>query len=157
MLTAEQHTFLFTRWISSWPGGHMSISYLLILAWKEWWGILRSFLLSWIPYNMLKYHSFFNYFCNSINYHSGQWNCNVNTLKVFYSSVSFSNFIGKQNVLTVTYWTCLQDTERPLDHLFCFSSTLFSIWKKKKRERKTVWHFFMLPLIFHVVTTLTMV
>ena len=81
-------------------------------------------------------------------------------LKVFYSFASFSNFIGEQNVLTVTYWVCLQDTERPLDHLFSFSSPLISIWEKKKKgggERKTVWHFFMIPLIFYVVTILIMV
>lgn len=139
MLTEEQHTSLFTRWISSWPGGQireLSISYLVILAREEWWGILRSFLLSWIPYNTLKYHSSFNYFCNSITYHSGQWKCYINALKVFYSVVSFSNFIGEQGVLTVTYWVCLKDTERSLDHLFSFSSPLFSILRKKKKKRE---------------------
>lgn len=152
MLTEEQRIFLFTRWISSWPGGQMrelSIPYLVLLAWEESCGIFEVF----------SYPEFHITFWNTIALLTTsitaltvtQDNGTVMlTLKVFHCFELFSNLIGEQNVVAVTYWGCLQDIKRPLHHLFSFSSPLFSIWGKKKKaqDRRTVWHFFMLLLIF---------
>lgn len=130
MLTEEQNTFLFPRWISSWPGEQirkLNISHLVILAWGGGWRIWSSFLLSWVPYNMLKHHSSFNYFWNS---NITQSNGTVTLMHLKFSNILCHSLalLESKTVLTDIDLVCLQDSERRLDHLFSFSSPLFSIW-----------------------------
>lgn len=110
-------------------------------------GELRSFLISQIPYKMVKHHLCFNYFCHSIDCHPGQWNCYINVFEMFsFLCPSLSSLESKMP--SQLHNLCLQHSERPLATLFSFSSTLFPTWLKKWKREKNWLSFILLLILF---------